>query len=138
MSDEAPYTWAEAEAQFGAECVVAFDRDIAPQGWQAVLRVRGTDLAPELWADEEECPAASPFFPTADRTRRCRCVTWNAVRWMTRAEMKAIAARASKLEKIEWLNDQLESGRLHVERPEWRREYLGSWVDIEDDAGHTG
>jgi hypothetical protein len=67
------------------------------------LRVRGTDLAPELWADDENCDAPNDLS-------RCKCVTWNVVKWMTRSEMRELALRSkSKMEKIEWLNEQLRS-----------------------------
>lgn len=118
MSNEASYTWADAERQFGAECVVAFDRDVAPQGWQVVLRLRG----PVLWADNASCVAAH-----ASTLGECDCVMWDGFAWITRVEMRIreMSQRVSTVGHWPHIEHRFRAGILTF--PE----------DEDDNAGHT-
>jgi hypothetical protein len=70
-------TWPDVERQFGPECMVAFDRDIGPPGWDAVLRL----LFDRLWACEATCTCRSNGIHTD------RCVVWQTPRWITNADL---------------------------------------------------
>lgn len=100
-------TWGQADLWF-PEASVYFDRDVAPEGWEARLSVeqlprpmarsspepgiypRGSYLEASgpprwiLWADDMAC---------IDRTRRlgqraCRCVMWTGARWERRIDRR--------------------------------------------------
>lgn len=90
-----PITWDLAGQWFPDACVL-FDRDVAPQGWDARLAVERLTTPRSvaellradgpvqlvLWADDAAC---------SERMHRglcCRCVRWNGERWRSRIEIE--------------------------------------------------
>jgi hypothetical protein len=82
-------TWPDVERLFGTECMVAFDRDIGPQGWDAVLRVSHG----ELWALDKRCceriTALADYGLAEDVAHEllCRCVAWSGGQWRSRSDL---------------------------------------------------
>lgn len=116
------------------DAVVMWDRDVAPAlDWEP----RFTERSGMLWAVE--------VWPTKDidgnpmvyqlcteswqSPRGCRCRVWEPTlkQWWSHA-------RWSRLQRLLRLNRDLNEGRLFVGEPiEWRREWLGEFVEPEDD-----
>jgi hypothetical protein len=81
--------WTEVEAQFGAEPLVAWDRDMADESWSPSFCTRISDGSPRLWADCPTCIAYRSFeisLSVRQLRARCRCRYWTGLRWARRIE----------------------------------------------------
>lgn len=119
-------TWRDVERRFGGDPLVAWDRDMAPAGWDPILRIRYREQfgGGELWADDAACGAWH-----SGKFVRCRCVVWNGQLWFSRIAM--LEAERKQRERFLFLVDPDTGARsLHVPRAsgkmrEWSRSYLG-------------
>lgn len=101
------------------DAVVLWDRDVAPTlDWEPRFVERDGQLWAELAPSGQPCRGA---FGMASRTI-CRCLAWDESEWITHVEF-------DRRRHIAWLDEDLRSGRVKWPDHEWRREYLGQWID---------
>lgn len=104
-----PLTWLDVDRAFGPEASVFFDRDIAPQGWPATLRLRERDqrLGIDLKYVDGIRYAGQALWAEDDRGGDG--AAWTGESWIARSEVAARIAGHDSLvtelcQRYDWLD----------------------------------